>query len=305
VWCRHTIRERPAYLLAVAAAADSAGPLRRVVNEAHADAVVVDCNLAWVLQTPLETPRAVLVRTAPGLYLPVWQAVLDAANAQGAGLWPAVEAWAGADRVIVASVREFDRAEPAGVITAARYTGPVLPAPAPAEQPAPDGRPTVLVSYSTDPLQNGPERIQTALDGLAALPVRVVAGTSGLFAADRLSVPPHARVEGYLPLRRWMGVAALAVCHAGHGTTMTALACGVPLVCVPGLGRDQAPIAARVAELGLGVALSANATAQDIADAARRVLADPGYRRRAGAFRDRLGHHDGAAAAAEVIEEMV
>jgi UDP:flavonoid glycosyltransferase YjiC (YdhE family) len=45
------------------------------------------------------------------------------------------------------------------------------------------------------------------------------------------------------------------VCHAGHGTTIMALCHGVPLICIPGIGRDQIPIADRVAELGLGVAL--------------------------------------------------
>lgn len=73
------------------------------------------------------------------------------------------------------------------------------------------------------------------MDALASLPVQVVAGTSGPFPAGRLSVPSNARAQDYLPLAGLMRRAALAVCHAGHGAAMAALAQGVPLVC-PGIG---------------------------------------------------------------------
>jgi hypothetical protein len=46
---------------------------------------------------------------------------------------------------------------------------------------------------------------------------------------------------------------------------MAALTHGFRSLCVPGLGRDQAPIAARVAELDLGFALDPDARAPDIA----------------------------------------
>jgi UDP:flavonoid glycosyltransferase YjiC (YdhE family) len=61
-----------------------------------------------------------------------------------------------------------------------------------------------------------------------------------------------------------MSTAQVAVGHAGHGTTLAPLCNGVPIVCVPGLGRDQVPIAHRVAELGLGIVLPSGAGTQEI-----------------------------------------
>jgi MGT family glycosyltransferase len=156
----------------------------------------------------------------------------------------------------------------------------------------------VLISYSTDPLQNGPGRLQTALDAFDGLPVTVLATTSGIFDADQLIVPSNAVVLDYLPHDSVLETADLVVCHAGHGTTMAALTHGVPLVCVPGLGRDQGPIADRVSELGLGIALAHDAGTRPIRDAATRILADDGYHERARDFAHQTGQPDGAENAA-------
>jgi UDP:flavonoid glycosyltransferase YjiC (YdhE family) len=102
-----------------------------------------------------------------------------------------------------------------------------------------------------------------------------------------------------------MPTVMLVVCHAGHGTKMAALTHGVPLVCVPGLGRDQAPIAARVGELGLGIALERDAPARAIRDAASEVLTDRGYLERTRAFARRTGKPDGARGAAREVLAML
>jgi MGT family glycosyltransferase len=256
---------------------------------------------------------AVLVHTALGLYLPVWQAVLDAANAQrtARGLPPlaaAKDAWARADLLLVASLALFDRPFPVDRLRPV-YVGPVggqrSPPAGCLSLPSTGGRPRVLISYSTDNLQNSPERLQTALDALASLPVAVVATTSGVFAATGLRVPANATVLDYLPHDSVMGSVALVVCHAGHGTTMAALTRGVPLVCVPGLGRDQGPIAARVSELGLGVALERGASASMIQKAVCTVLGDPSYVERTRDFAQRTGQPDGARRAALELVAMV
>ena len=74
--------------------------------------------------------------------------------------------------------------------------------------------------------------------------------------------------------------AALAITHCGHGVTIKALAAGVPLVCLP-MGRDQLDVAARVVHAGAGLRLEPSAAPEEIAAAARRVLADDSYRRAA------------------------
>ena len=63
------------------------------------------------------------------------------------------------------------------------------------------------------------------------------------------------------------------VSHCGHGTTIKAMASGVPMVCIP-MGRDQNDTAARVVHHGAGVRLSPRASAEKVRTAVARVLAD-------------------------------
>jgi MGT family glycosyltransferase len=163
----------------------------------------------------------------------------------------------------------------------------------------------VLVSYSTHPLLNRPERIQTALDALADLPVGVIATTSGAFDPGLLRRPANAVVFDYIPHAEAISRAMLVVAHAGHGTTMEALCRGVPVVCVPGIGRDQPAIAQRVAELGLGIALTDDASITDINDAVNTIVHDTSYQARAQEFAARVRGLDGASTSAGELEAMV
>jgi UDP:flavonoid glycosyltransferase YjiC (YdhE family) len=305
-------RDRLAYLLQVTEGTNTMiDDLHRLVE--HSDAVVIDCNLSWALESRLDRPSAALVHTAIGLYVPVWQAVIDAANARrgGNGLRPlaaAMDAWAEPDLLLVAALSEFDRPLPPSDLRPV-YVGPILSSQSTNGQSPvirrDDPRPQVLISYSTDGLQNGPDRLQRALDALAYLPVSVLASTSGLFSPTRLRVPANAVVVEYLSYESVLASVDLAVCHAGHGTTMAALTHGIPLVCVPGLGRDQEPIAARVQELGLGIALGRDASSSDIGDAVAIILADKHYGERARDFARRTGAPDGARRAAVEIGRLL
>jgi UDP:flavonoid glycosyltransferase YjiC (YdhE family) len=67
------------------------------------------------------------------------------------------------------------------------------------------------------------------------------------------------------------------VTQCGIGTLTKALACGVPLVCVPLVG-DQPENAARVVARGAGVRLRSDAQPDQISAAIRRVLEDPRFR---------------------------
>ena len=70
--------------------------------------------------------------------------------------------------------------------------------------------------------------------------------------------------------------ASLVITHCGHGTTLKALAAGLPLLCIP-MGRDQNDTAARVLNQGAGIRLSPKASAKRIGNAVDRLLADPTY----------------------------
>jgi UDP:flavonoid glycosyltransferase YjiC (YdhE family) len=304
-------RSRADYLAEVVESSALAPRLAELVGELGIEILVVDCNLAWALDLDLPVGVAVLVHTALGLYLPAWQAVLDAVNERRAtaGLTPfarALDAWSARDLVLVTSVTDFDT-PPSPRPPHMLYVGPVFDPRRP-EHPPPDIRPTaeplVLVTYSTDALQNSAARVQVAVDALAALPVRALVTTSGLFDARLLSLPPNATAVEYLRHRDVMPMLALVVGHAGHGTTLAALTGGVPLVCVPGLGRDQLPIARRVERLRLGAAVTDPTSVEAIRAAAAGVLDDPGYRRRARRFQRRWSGLDGGATAAAALESL-
>ena len=71
-----------------------------------------------------------------------------------------------------------------------------------------------------------------------------------------------------------MPYASAAVTHGGSGSTLTALAAGVPLAVVP-LFVDGPANAGRVAELGAGIAVE---DPGELGHAVAELLSDAGYR---------------------------
>ena len=97
--------------------------------------------------------------------------------------------------------------------------------------------------------------------------------------------PDNMRVERWVPQQDVFGHAAAAVVHGGSGSTLGALAAGLPLVVVP-LFADQPRNAARVEEVGAGIAVPPDrddpeAAVRPLRDAVEAVLAEPSYRERA------------------------
>ena len=187
---------------------------------------------------------------------------------------------------------------------ALRVTGPLFwerPA-EPVELP-PGDDPLVLVAPSTsqDPDQR---MVRAALAGLADQPVRVLATLNHRPSPVPLDIPANARVVDWLSYARTMPRCAAVVCHAGHGTVARALASGVPVVGCPAAG-DMAENAARLAWSGTGVSLPRRfVTPLGVRGAVRKLLADPGYAERAGRLGEWAQRHDGAAVAADAVEEL-
>ena len=196
---------------------------------------------------------------------------------------------------------EYPRHE---VSPALRVTGPLLwERPAEAAEPPPGDEPLVLVAPSTsqDPDQR---MVRAALAGLAAEPVRVLATLNHRPSPVPLDVPANARVVDWLSYARTMPLCDAVVCHAGHGTVVRALASGVPVVGCPSAG-DMAENAARLAWSGCGVSLPRRfVTPRGVRTAVRKLLADPGYAQRAGELGAWAARHDGAALAADAVEEL-
>ena len=183
-----------------------------------------------------------------------------------------------------------------------RVTGPLL-----WEQPfgevelPPGDEPLVLVAPSTsqDP---GGQLLRATLEGLAREPVRVLASTNRRAPADPL--PANAQLVDWISYSRTMPHCAAVVCHAGHGTIALALASGAPIVACPYAG-DMAETSARDRAAGAGVSLPRRFdTARGVRLAVRRLLAEPSYARRARELAAWSQGHDGAAAAADAVEEL-
>lgn len=261
-----------------------------------ADIVVADCMLygALVAATVRGVPSAALM---PTVYLadklvgsavaaqPHWVRVREGINdtRRRFGL-PAVDSVAdqilAADRVLVLTSRAFDLPEvhpPATVV----YVGPQVEDPAPdawrpPAWPAPWATaPLVLVSLSTSD-QDQAGLLRRLLAALARLPVRALVTLGPAVDGGSFDPPDNAVLARFVPHPAVLPHAALVVTHAGHGTVISALRAGVPLVCVP-MGRDQYDVADRVRRHGAGVALPADAEVSVLAAGIRDVLTEPRY----------------------------
>jgi UDP:flavonoid glycosyltransferase YjiC (YdhE family) len=278
-------------------------------------AVIADCLMFGALAR-LETsavPTAVLVHSAPGALTPPGEPMegmlLPAVNAvrERAGLRPVIrlwDAWA-PFTTICASITELDPLD-GKVPEAYPYVGPLFEHTAPSGMRLPwgaaDPRPLVVASFSTGPAWDQVSRIQRTLDAVAGLPYRAVVTTAHTDGAA-LRVPGNAVTRRWVPHAELLPGAAATVTHAGHGTVAASLAYGVPVVCLPNPAADQPALAARVAELGAGIALDGEtATPGEIAAAVRTVTEDPAYRTAAAALAARIATAPGVAAAADLIE---
>src|ERR687896_2137332 len=186
-----------------------------------------------------------------------------------------------------------------------RVTGPLL-----WEQPfgevelPPGDEPLVLVAPSTSQDPDG-RLLLASLEGLADEPVRVLATTNRRAPARPAAVPANVRLVDWVSYARTMPRCDAVICHAGHGTVVRALACGVPVVACPHAG-DMAENAARVRWAGAGVSLPRRLqTPRGVRLALRRLLAEPAYAARARELRDWAERHGGAARAADELERVM
>ena len=181
--------------------------------------------------------------------------------------------------------------------------GPFAAVPPRPPDELPSGRPTVVVTASTHSLSSlggrtfAQERyLNAAVEALGGLEV------AGLVAHPWTGRPPeNVRVLGWSPHEELFDHAAAVVTHAGWGTVSRALVRGLPLVLVP-ISGDQPYIAARCADLGLGIALEAESvSAAELRDAVRAVIEEHRYRKAAQDFAAELRASAPLATAASMI----
>ena len=254
-------------------------------------------------------------RVRDALFAPVFRrfynARLNNLNAVRAamGLRPltsAFEQFARANRLLVLTSQAFDF--PADSLAAnVRYVGSQLDDPAwlPPWEPAPTedtNLPLVLVSLSTTYQQQG-DVVRRVVAALADLPVRGLVTLGPALDGNRFSLPPNVRAEPYAPHVLICPHADLVITHGGHGTVITALNAGVPLVCLP-MGRDQADNAARVVWRGVGVRCSSKADAKTLRAAIQQVLGEARFREGARRIANGIARDGGPAQAIAELENL-
>ena len=184
-----------------------------------------------------------------------------------------------------------------------RFRAPRLPARALPDWWNGSVDPLVYVSFGSSAAGNGffPDVYRAAAAALAELPIRVLLtlGTE-VDPADLGPVAANVHVEPWVPQGAVMAHAAAMVGHGGSGSTLAAMAAGMPLAVVP-LFADQPENADRVAELGAGLRLDGTAA---LADAVIELLDDPFYRANARTIAAEIELLPPVDDAVELLEEL-
>src|SRR5215469_14594048 len=236
-----------------------------------------------------KVPTAVLMHTLHRYHTHKWGRGKIGEVAAKRGMRPG-QLWNAADRVLVATDSVLDPSSQGRLPANIRFTGVVQ---APIRPCRRGNKPLVLVSLSTMFFENQEETLQEILNALEGLPIRGVV-TTGAVDPAALRAPAHVEVHKYLPHDEIMPFASAVIGHGGHGTTMRALAHGVPLLILP-MHRilDQSMVGQAVAAAGAGRVLPKSASAQDIRKAVRSLLQDPSYRNAAAVVGVRLRSRNG------------
>jgi UDP:flavonoid glycosyltransferase YjiC (YdhE family) len=195
---------------------------------------------------------------------------------------------------------EYPRTWPAGV----QVTGPMaFEVPHPDIELPPGDAPLVLVAPSTAHDSEN-QLVRNALAALASEPVRVVATTNRVKPRAPIAVPDNAVLVDWLSYSQLMPIAALVICHGGHGTVARAFGAGTPVLISPITG-DMGETAMRVDWAGVGRSLPWRLCRPGpLRWATRRLLGDPSFAIRAEAIAAWTRTHDGADRGAELAEQL-
>jgi UDP:flavonoid glycosyltransferase YjiC (YdhE family) len=166
--------------------------------------------------------------------------------------------------------------------------------------------PLVYLSFGTVLPQDGyPEMYRAAIDALDGLSIRLLVTIGrGQDPTELGELPPWVHVEEWVPQAAVMAHAQAMVGHGGAGTTLAALAGGVPTVFLP-VFADQPINAARVAEFGAGLVLDMTpAGLERLGTSVCELLEDPRYRAAAREVADEIASLPPVDESIELIEAL-
>jgi UDP:flavonoid glycosyltransferase YjiC (YdhE family) len=188
---------------------------------------------------------------------------------------------------------------------------PAAPGPEPADATlawlaARPRRPVVYFTLGTVFNMESGDLFARVLAALAGLDVNAIATVGREIDPGSLGrQPEHVRVERFVPQAALLAHCDATISHGGSGSTIGALAAGVPMVLLP-MGADQPDNARRVVALGAGVALDVmRCTSADVGAAVEAVLGDAAHRAAAARIRDEIAALPGPEAAVAALERLV
>jgi UDP:flavonoid glycosyltransferase YjiC (YdhE family) len=180
-------------------------------------------------------------------------------------------------------------------------------------RPVPYAEPGELPAWATEP---GPPLVyltlgtafaglpvlRTAIAALGRLPARVLVAAGPMIDASTLGdLPETVRVEQWVPQADLLPHCALVVHHGGSGTTLGALATGLPQLFLP-QGADQFDNSEAVQAAGAGTRVLPHSLDEDaIAEAASALLGDVSAREAAGSLAAEIA---AMPSPAEVVESL-
>jgi vancomycin aglycone glucosyltransferase len=158
----------------------------------------------------------------------------------------------------------------------------------------------VYVGFGSIAMRSSTDVAQVAVEAIRAQACRAVVarGWADLSLIDEAD---DCFVVGEVNHQALFGRVAAVVHHGGQGTTTTATRSGSPQVVVP-QGADQPYWAARVADLGIGVAHDGPTPTTESLPTALKTVLTPETRSRASAVAGAI-RTDGAAVAAKLLLE--
>lgn len=262
-----------------------------------ADLVVVDCYLLGVMQElrTAGTPYVVLEHSLDGNFRrDVSGPLALLLRLRGVHPRASVEA---AQAVLVPTLAALDTDAGPGVV----HTGPVVDGVA-----AQPDEPAVLISLSTVRFKGLVGTWQRVLDAVDGLPARVIATTGPAVDPAELRVPRGVEVHRWLPHDEVLPQVSVVVGHGGHGTTMAALAHGLPLLVLPVERTTDQPFIGRTVErVGAGRTLSRRSAPVRIRSALEELLADGPHRTVAADLGGQIRAADGRRRGADLLEGML
>ena len=293
--------------LTLASDRGSGKDLTRVAALVQPDVILLDCMMPGAMSAAKATgsPVVTIMHTlyaywdaqwSPGTPMGLWLKLTGTLPTAASRL-PDIAILATMPEIdVVAESSRFPRALIA-------QTGP--PSQATPIHAIPDDAP-LLISLSTISYPGQLEVLQRLIDAVADLPVRAIVTTGPSLDPLELTAPSNVDVRQFVDHDEVMNTARLVIGHGGHGTTMRALAHGVPVLVVPMSSyADHHLVAAAIVAAGAGATVSKHATPDDLRSTIARTLADASLRSGARRLAALLADRDGAAAAADIVDGVI